>query len=358
MRQGGMGPRSALCAATAATDRQDDLTAGVGGEALGVNWGGCRRLVPLTGLGASRPSPHTSQKRAAGGARLDWRWQGRAGFGLGLFGSDGCSSLKGWTRPELLLPESHGLRARPVGRVPRLGKWAGGQVGTGQEAPAATGGSSSSGVQLETWARGGGRLGRQPGGLSEGCTSPPFFLPSFQNTTAETLSTDEKNLRPSKQKPSRTWHTWQTRPTKTLRMCNCSRCQCQGCDETDWLSLPRRQAHKARKGRNANNGRAVEMHSSSKVSIYRQLTADKLQPMRPVCGSCHLGDDFVSVAETFECRKQSMCHPSICHPAILPLFPSPAHPKISLPQRLFDLTYIGRRAWLPLLLGSARLCVL
>lgn len=78
------------------------------------------------------------------------------------------------------------------------------------------------------------------------------------------------------------------------------------------------------------------MHSSSIVSIYKQLiivAAYSVQPMRPACGSCHAGDDFVSVAETFECRKQSMCHPSVlpsCHPAA---FPSPSHPKISLPVK-------------------------
>lgn len=73
--------------------------------------------------------------------------------------------------------------------------------------------------------------------------------------------------------------------------------------------------------------------------------ARSVQPMRPACGSRHVGDDFVSVAETFECRKQSMCHPSILpsfHPAAAP---SPAHPMISVASGDSLTSHIGRRAW-------------
>lgn len=145
--------------------------------------------------------PQAGSRRGAIGLAL--AGPGWLVLGLG-FGSDGCSS-GGTTQSKQLLPDLPRALCRratlstdsehaPVGRqgrVPRLGKWAGGTLG--RKSLLQTGGSSSSGVQLETWARGVGRLGRQLGGLAEGCTSlPPFFLPSFQNTTAETLSTDKR----------------------------------------------------------------------------------------------------------------------------------------------------------------------
>lgn len=75
-----MGPRSAFCAAAAATDRQDDLTAGLGGEAL--PWGrlgvadDCYRW--MMGLGASRPSPHLTEAGS---------WRGAIGLALAGPGS-------------------------------------------------------------------------------------------------------------------------------------------------------------------------------------------------------------------------------------------------------------------------------
>lgn len=132
---GGMGPRSALCAAREASDRQDDLTAGVGGEALGFG-----------GLGASPPSSakfsQSAPPRNGQQAGRDWIGAGRAGLGLGLdFGSDGFAASGEPEKPEPpachacpALPESHGLRAPSVGtqREPTLERapgWASGQVG-------------------------------------------------------------------------------------------------------------------------------------------------------------------------------------------------------------------------------------
>lgn len=257
-----MGPRSALCASTAATDRQDDLTAGLGGEALGQKWG-----LPTTGtaaewcLGAGLPSSvsHTSHKRAAGGARLDWRWQGRAGWSWALV-------LGLMDAPQEAQPRAAAARTCPVlcrratlstdcghapvgrqGRVPRLGKWAGGTLG--RKSLLQTGGSSSSGVQLETWARGVGRLGRQLGGLAEGCTSlPPFFTLFPEYDRRNFIHRRKRGLRPSRQKPSRTLALMENTANKrsSLRVI-APRCQRQGCDETDWLPLPSRQAPDANK---------------------------------------------------------------------------------------------------------------
>ena len=167
----------------------------------GAKWG-----LPTIGTAGwdgfgGEESTQSTPYRGGQQAGRDWIGAGRAGLGLGL--GLGLMDAAQEVQPEReQLPESHRLRARPVGRSAQVGKWAGGSLG--RKSLAATGGSSSSGVQLETWARGVGRLGRLLGGPAEGCTSPPFFLPSFQNATAETLSTDEKSLRPSKQKPSRT----------------------------------------------------------------------------------------------------------------------------------------------------------
>lgn len=249
-----MGPRSALCASTAATDRQDDLTAGVGGEALGQKWG-----LPTTGtaaewcLGAGLPSSvsHTSHKRAAGGARLDWRWQGRAGWSwawvLGLMdaaqeaqprASSCCQTCPVlFCRRATLSTDSEHAPVGRQGRVPRLGKWAGGTLG--RKSLLQTGGSSSSGVQLETWARGVGRLGRQLGGLAEGCTSlPPFFYPLSRIRPQKLYPQTKESPRPSRQKPSRTLALMENTANKrsSLRVI-APRCQRQGCDETDWLAL-------------------------------------------------------------------------------------------------------------------------
>lgn len=66
----------------------------------------------------------------------------------------------------------------------------------------------------------------------------------------------------------------------------------------------------------------------------------------------------MSVAETFECRKQSMCHPSC--PAILPILPSFPRPLPSEVFAAFDkdslTSHIGRRAWISCLL-SATVCL-
>lgn len=234
-----MGPRSALCAATAATDRQDELTAGAGGEVrawgkLGGVWG------PVSHPAQSQSTPLRGGQQAG----RDWIGAGRAA--LGLDHNQSC-----------LVPESHRPRARPVDRLPRLGKWAGGQVGTGQEAPAATGGSSSSGVQLETWARGGGRLGRQLGGPAEGCTSPPFFCPLSRIRLQKLYRLTKQALLPSEQKPSRTLATHGKRGQTSASPW----CQRQGRDETNWMSLPSRQAHRGREARIANNGWMVSQNA-------------------------------------------------------------------------------------------------
>lgn len=161
---------------------------------LGV-WGPVHPVQPSS---ASPHLPETGSRRGAiglalAGPRWVWAWT------LGLMDLQLQENQKTRTPCLPCLPcfaREHGLRAPPVGTQrergptpgasPRLGRWArlaggqGGQVGTlGRKPPAATGGSSSSGVQLETWARGGGRLGRQLGGPAEGCTSPPFLFALF-----------------------------------------------------------------------------------------------------------------------------------------------------------------------------------
>lgn len=286
---GGMGPRSALCAAREASDRQDDLTAGVGGEALGFG-----------GLGASPPSSakfsQSAPPRNGQLAGRDWIGAGRAGLGLGLdFGSDGFAASGEPEKPEPpachacpALPESHGLRAPSVGTQgeptlgtsPRLGKWAGGQGGQGgqvdtlgRKPPATTGGSSSSGVQLETWARGGGRLGRQLGGPAEGCTSPPSFLPSFLNTTAETLSSSSSQTKQIVRYRSH-HEPWQHMaaiiPSVHMPTPGLSMMKQAGCP------LPRRQAHTKRQIIITTDGQVRLHHSSSIVSIYYRQAAYRL----------------------------------------------------------------------------------
>lgn len=191
--------------------------------------------------------PQAGSRRGAIGLAL--AGPGWLVLGLG-FGSDGCSS-GGTTQSKQLLPDLPRALCRratlstdsehaPVGRqgrVPRLGKWAGGTLG--RKSLLQTGGSSSSGVQLETWARGVGRLGRQLGGLAEGCTSlPPFFYPLSRIRPQKLYPQTKESPRPSRQKPSRTLALMENTANKrsSLRVI-APRCQRQGCDETDWLAL-------------------------------------------------------------------------------------------------------------------------
>lgn len=173
----------------------------------GAYWGVadyCYRWISLV-WGPVHPV-HTLQKRAAGGARLDWRWQGRARFGLGL-GSDGCSSGE----------EEHATRAACCQRATgcehaqwaECPGWAGGQVGRWalgrkplpQRAVARPVASS-----LKRGLGGAAVWAVNLGALRRGARAPPFFLPSFQNTTAETLSSLRRKepAKPSRQRPSRT----------------------------------------------------------------------------------------------------------------------------------------------------------
>lgn len=116
---GGMGPRSALCAATEASDRQDDLTAGVGGEALGLGvWGPVHPVQPSS---ASPHLPETGSGRGAiglalAGPRWVWAWT------LGLMDLQLQENQENQSPLLAMLallcpamPESHGLRAPSVG---------------------------------------------------------------------------------------------------------------------------------------------------------------------------------------------------------------------------------------------------
>lgn len=189
--------------------------------------------------------PQAGSRRGAIGLAL--AGPGWLVLGLG-FGSDGCSS-GGTTQssscqtcpvPCRRATLSTDCEHAPVGRqgrVPRLGKWAGGTLG--RKSLLQTGGSSSSGVQLETWAGGVGRLGRQLGGLAEGCTSlPPFFYPLSRIRPQKLYPQTKESPRPSRQKPSRTLALMANTANKrsSLRVI-APRCQRQGRDETDWLAL-------------------------------------------------------------------------------------------------------------------------